>query len=35
VRHITAFATFIDADYAKMHGDPQSVLDQYGKALNT
>ncbi|MCB0909943.1 MAG: twin-arginine translocation signal domain-containing protein [Nocardioidaceae bacterium] len=32
VKHITTFATYIDADYVKIHGDPQPVLDQYGKA---
>lgn len=35
VKHITTFATYIDADYAKRHGDPQPVLDQYGQAFNS
>ena len=35
VRHITTFATYIDADYARIHGDPQPVLDAYGKALSS
>jgi hypothetical protein len=34
VKHITTFATCIDADYALMYGDPQPVLDQYGAAFN-
>ena len=33
VRHITTFATYIDADYVKLHGDPQPVLDEYGAAF--
>ncbi|MFO1486723.1 MAG: hypothetical protein U1F71_25410 [Verrucomicrobiaceae bacterium] len=35
VRHITTFATFIDADYVKMHGDPQPVINEYGRALRS
>lgn len=35
VRHITTFATFIDADYVKLHGDPQREIAAYGAALNT
>lgn len=34
VRHITTFAAFIDADYAKLHGDPQREITAYGEALN-
>ncbi|MGI9456095.1 MAG: hypothetical protein ACR2NU_06000, partial [Aeoliella sp.] len=33
VRHFTTFATYIDADYVKMHGDPQPILGSYGKGL--
>jgi len=33
VRHITTFATFIDADYVKLHGDPQPAIEAYGAAL--
>jgi hypothetical protein len=33
VRHITTFATYIDADYVKLHGDPQPVLEEYGAAF--
>ena len=33
IRNITTFATYIDADYVKLHGDPQSVLNIYGSAL--
>ena len=33
VRHITTFATYIDADYVKLHGDPQPALDEYGAAF--
>ena len=33
IRHITTFACSIDAEYIKMHGDPQPILDAYGKAL--
>ena len=33
VRHFTTFATYMDADYAKLHGDPQPVLDEYGAAF--
>jgi len=33
IRHITTFATFIDADYLKLHGDPQPLITAYGKAL--
>ncbi|MBL9138949.1 MAG: DUF4838 domain-containing protein [Verrucomicrobiales bacterium] len=33
LQHITTFATFMDADYVKRHGDLQSVLDAYGAAL--
>lgn len=33
VRHITTFATYIDADYVKLHGDPQPVIEAYGAAL--
>ena len=35
IRNITTFATYIDADYVKLHGDPQSVLNEYGGALKT
>lgn len=34
IRHITTFATYIDADYAKLHGDPQAIIDAYGRALD-
>ena len=27
VKHITTFATYIDADYLRTHGDPQPILD--------
>lgn len=33
VRHFTTFATYIDADYVKLHGDPQPALDEYGAAF--
>jgi hypothetical protein len=33
VQHISTFATYIDADYLRLHGDPQAQLDEYGKAL--
>ncbi|WP_397569022.1 DUF4838 domain-containing protein [Schlesneria sp. T3-172] len=33
VRNITTFATYIDADYVQNHGDPQPVLNSYGRAL--
>lgn len=33
VRHVTTFATYIDADYVKLHGDPQPALDEYGAAF--
>lgn len=33
LRHITTFATFMDADYVCRHGDFQPVLDEYGAAL--
>ena len=33
VRHITTFATYLDADYVKLHGDPQPALDEYGAAF--
>jgi hypothetical protein len=33
VRHITSFATYIDAEYVKLHGDPQPVLTEYGSIL--
>lgn len=33
VKHITTFATYIDADYVKLHGDPQPILDSYGSGL--
>ena len=34
VKHITTFATFIDAQYMKLHGDPQPDIAAYGEALN-
>jgi len=34
IRHVTSFACFIDAQYVEMHGDPQSVLAEYGAALS-
>ena len=33
VRHITSFATYLDADYLKLHGDPQPALNEYGAAF--
>jgi hypothetical protein len=33
IRNITTFATFIDAEYLKLHGDPEEALDGYGKAF--
>lgn len=33
LKHITTFATFMDADYVGRHGDFQPVLDEYGAAL--
>jgi hypothetical protein len=33
VRHFTTFATYIDADYVRRHGDPQDVLNEYGEAV--
>ena len=33
IRHITSFATYLDADYMKLHGDPQPALDEYGAAF--
>ena len=33
IRHVTSFACFIDADYIKLHGDPQPALADYGQAL--
>lgn len=35
VRNITSFATYIDADYVDRHGDPQTVLDAYGRILGS
>jgi len=36
VRHITTFAAFIDAEYVKLHGDPQQeIIAVYGEALNS
>jgi hypothetical protein len=35
VRHISTFATYLDADYVKLHGDPQPAIEGYGKALNS
>lgn len=34
VRHITTFATWINAEYVKRHGDPQGEIAAYGAALN-
>jgi hypothetical protein len=34
VRHVTSFATYIDADYVKRHGDPQEALTGYGAILS-
>jgi hypothetical protein len=34
IRHVTSFACFIDAEYVRMHGDPQPVLNEYGQALS-
>jgi len=33
IQHITSLACFIDADYVRLHGDPQPVLMEYGEAL--
>jgi hypothetical protein len=33
LQHVTSFATFIDADYVKLHGDPQEALSAYGQIL--
>ena len=33
VKHITTFAANIDADYVDRHGDPQEVLNAYGRIL--
>jgi hypothetical protein len=33
LRHVTSFATYLDADYVKRHGDPQEVILAYGKTL--
>jgi hypothetical protein len=33
LKHITTFATFMDADYVRLYGDLQPVLDEYGAAL--
>jgi hypothetical protein len=33
IRHITTFAAYLDADYVKLHGDPQPLLEEYGAAL--
>lgn len=33
VRHFTTFACSIDADYAEEHGNPQPMLEAYGRVL--
>jgi hypothetical protein len=33
MRHVTTFATYLDADYVRLHGDFQPVLEEYGTAL--
>lgn len=33
LRHFTTFATYIDADYVRRHGDPQPVIHAYGQIL--
>jgi hypothetical protein len=35
VQHFTTFATYIDADYVILHGDPQPALEEYGAAFKT
>ncbi|MHB9079052.1 MAG: DUF4838 domain-containing protein [Pirellulaceae bacterium] len=35
IRHITSFACFIDAEYLKLHGDPQAALADYGQTLGS
>ena len=34
VRHLTSFGVFIDAEYLRLHGEPDFILE-YGKLLNT
>ncbi|VAX38430.1 hypothetical protein MNBD_PLANCTO02-833 [hydrothermal vent metagenome] len=34
IKHFTTFACLIDARYEKLYGDPQPILDAYGKALS-
>jgi hypothetical protein len=33
IRHITSFANYTDADYLRIHGDPQETLNSYGTIL--
>jgi hypothetical protein len=33
VQHFTTFATFVDADYAQRHGDPQGMIEAYAAAV--
>jgi hypothetical protein len=33
LRHISSFATYIDAEYIQMHGEVQPILDTYGAIL--
>ena len=34
IQHVTSFACYIDADYAKLHGEPWPVIQEYGRALS-
>jgi hypothetical protein len=35
VRNFTTFATYIDAEYVSLHGDPQAAIDEYGAAFRS
>ncbi len=35
IRHVTSFACFLDAEYVRLHGDPQPALMEYGQALGS
>jgi hypothetical protein len=33
IRHVTSFATWLDADYVRLHGDPSEQINTYGAGL--
>jgi hypothetical protein len=33
IRHVTTFSCYLDADYARLHGEPWSEVAEYGAAL--